>query len=1058
MTRENVHLIRRKIQQPPLPDRAVARPRLTALLDDALHRHQTVQILGTAGSGKTTAVRQYLAATGRRVAWLSLDDTDCASGRLLTYLEAALASAVPEVAGTVASALAAGIPHAETAGLLAEATDRAALATGTSDSWQNGTKNGATDSVTNGGDDDADVELVLVLDEVERLSGSPAALAVLDGLLRYAPEGLRFLLVSRRAVRLAQAPVPRTGPGGPPAVVGEADLALTPAEADQVIAGLPGPSRDVEQLLRVTRGWVTGMCFLAETPAADDDAWPSHDTEPLSAYISQQLLGGLTEDQRAFLIGTSVLDVVTVQRAEALGFPNAARTLTALRAHQLPAIWEARPPAMRLHLCFRDCLMQQLEEYGDVQARTARLAAAELLGAEGRHEEATEAFLALGDTAAALRHAVEAIEDVIERGDHEVAERWLDQLAYADSAGSSPLTTAELMLAVGSEDYRRGVRIADQLHELGERNAIASRSSRAAAMMAWSYYHACRVEDLEQLLRLAPPGDDIEAVHYLASLVDSRDRGRTPPSAVGVPAEGLIARAHYWRGRLNDVLASTDSRWAGAVSGPWRIAALRALGRLDEADRLLRATVERGVVTAGLSAVVGVELCAELGQEERARAFLTEGREIARRNGSLVWDMFSMLAEAKLELRLCRDPQRARRVLDDLEALPYARSYQSTGEQLDTLYGFALLGRATPADNAEAVLRLRRAVASMHEADRILELCAAAVYLAEAEWRTDDPDAADRAADLALATADRLGTRHALLDALRAFPGVLSRRLDGLSDADSPWHSLGRPLLATATTRPRPAQAREPLPAAEKASAAVEFHDLGPTRLLIDGKPRRPRITKSYELLSLLLTTPERTVPRATALDALFDSRSDNSARAYLRQAIHHLRLVLPDEEALRLEDGTISLAGAARVTTHTEEFTSRIAAAAESGGHQRLTHLTSALTTATHGPYLPHATSAWAEERRAELTRLILDVTTDAAELAWQLDEPHTALTLAEQALQKDPYRESMWRLLMRITGALGQYDEVIHHYRRCGLTLQEISTSPSSATRRLLAELRHA
>ncbi|MFJ2564406.1 MULTISPECIES: hypothetical protein [unclassified Streptomyces] len=116
----------------------------------------------------------------------------------------------------------------------------------------------------------------------------------------------------------------------------------------------------------------------------------------------------------------------------------------------------------------------------------------------------------------------------------------------------------------------------------------------------------------------------------------------------------------------------------------------------------------------------------------------------------------------------------------------------------------------------------------MHEADRTLELCAAAVYLAEAEWRAGDPDAADRAADLALATAGRLGTQHALLGALRAFPGVLSRRLGGLTGADSPWHSLGRPLLAPAAARPRPATAADPLPVAEPSSAVVEFHDLGP--------------------------------------------------------------------------------------------------------------------------------------------------------------------------------------------------------------------------------------
>ncbi|MFD5468947.1 BTAD domain-containing putative transcriptional regulator [Streptomyces sp. NPDC127105] len=84
--------------------------------------------------------------------------------------------------------------------------------------------------------------------------------------------------------------------------------------------------------------------------------------------------------------------------------------------------------------------------------------------------------------------------------------------------------------------------------------------------------------------------------------------------------------------------------------------------------------------------------------------------------------------------------------------------------------------------------------------------------------------------------------------------------------------------------------------------------------------------------------------------------------------------------------------------------------------------------------------------------------VTADAAELAWRLDEPRTALALAEQALEGDPYRESIWRLLMRIAGSLGQYDEVVHHYRRCGLALEEVSASPTSATRRLLTELRHA
>src|SRR5690349_2695798 len=99
----------------------VDRPRLDHLLADLIDRHQTVVVSATAGSGKTTAVAAALGHSDRPVAWLTVDSTDSAPGRLLTYLEAALADALPYVGGTASAAMAAGIPHAEVAGLLAEA-------------------------------------------------------------------------------------------------------------------------------------------------------------------------------------------------------------------------------------------------------------------------------------------------------------------------------------------------------------------------------------------------------------------------------------------------------------------------------------------------------------------------------------------------------------------------------------------------------------------------------------------------------------------------------------------------------------------------------------------------------------------------------------------------------------------------------------------------------------------------------------------------------------------------------------------------------------------------
>src|SRR6185437_14418927 len=164
-------VIRRKIAVPPSPERLVVRERIDRLVGDLIAAHPLVFVCATAGSGKTTAVTQALPGLGREVAWLTLDDTDAAAGRLVTYLEAALAAAVPATRGVASAALAARLPHAEAAGLLAEAV--------------------------------GETPVVLVIDEVERIAHAPEALAVIGSLVRYAPPALRIVMISRIEVDIA---------------------------------------------------------------------------------------------------------------------------------------------------------------------------------------------------------------------------------------------------------------------------------------------------------------------------------------------------------------------------------------------------------------------------------------------------------------------------------------------------------------------------------------------------------------------------------------------------------------------------------------------------------------------------------------------------------------------------------------------------------------------------------------------------------------------------------------------------------------------------------------
>jgi ATP/maltotriose-dependent transcriptional regulator MalT len=110
-----------KLRVPAIQERVVTRSRLTTLISGLVANRRVTLVVATAGSGKTTAVVQALAACTQPVTWVTLDGFDTATGRFLSYLEAAVGEHAPDAKGVATSALAARLPHADAAGLLAEA-------------------------------------------------------------------------------------------------------------------------------------------------------------------------------------------------------------------------------------------------------------------------------------------------------------------------------------------------------------------------------------------------------------------------------------------------------------------------------------------------------------------------------------------------------------------------------------------------------------------------------------------------------------------------------------------------------------------------------------------------------------------------------------------------------------------------------------------------------------------------------------------------------------------------------------------------------------------------
>jgi DNA-binding SARP family transcriptional activator len=1013
-TASQASVIRRKITVPPAPERPIVRERLERLVAELVEGHPSLWVCATAGSGKTTAVSQALTRMQRPVAWLTLDDTDAAAGRLLTYLEATLGRQVPAAQGVATQALAARLPHPEAAGLLAEAV--------------------------------GDASVLLVIDELERIAGAPEALAVIAAVLRYAPAMMRVVLISRHEVAID---VGSAAALGGSAAITDAELAFRDAEAADALALAGRADIDPTLAVEVTGGWVAGVLFEA-WGSSEHVTGTGGEADALHGYLASQILDRLRPEEREFLITTSVLDDVTAERAQALGQPGGAAVLAALRAKHLPVSWRDGGHTMRCHARVREYLLERLERRGVDAVREVRARHAELLVAEGHHEDAVEEFLRAQLPERALEPAQRVIDQVIDRLDYAVAERWLAALrevaTHRDVApsGARGLAVAEMMLALGREDYARCGRVADQLHMAAQRQRLARESPRAAGMMAWSYWHLGRWRDAQEVVSAAPESPEIEAARYALNLVDHELAGerRIRPTLSGSPLDALVIRVMYAHGRLRSLADANASGWIDAVTSPWRIGLLRATGHPEQALELYERINAIDWAHVWLHAMVGPEILIDLGRREQARAAVQRGRELTQASGSLVFVMLSELIEAKLEIRLNGDPGAALAVLDRLEDRQAAREYRFIGEAADVWRGLSLL---TLGEDARALAHLERAVATMTTAGRLLELPTAAVYLSEARWRAGEEDGADAAADLALQAAREQGSNHYLLKALATFPTVLARRLDAEPRADSAWHELGRALRAQAVGIDLPLSAR------------VELREFGEPAIWIDGAPApRPRIGKSYELLAYLTSRPEPHASREELLTALFDGRSDHSARSYLRQAVHHLREVLPPEAGFTSDAAAVGLGDRVSVVSDSVRLERLLAEAARLQGVERLDATLLALEISSRGEYLPAISSQWVESRRERLGRLIADARQDAAELAFAAGRYADASRLVEAILEEDPFREGAHRLEMRIAQAIGDEDRVIAAYRRCELSLGELGIAPSTSTRRLLDALR--
>ena len=245
-----------------------------------------------------------------------------------------------------------------------------------------------------------------------------------------------------------------------------------------------------------------------------------------------------------------------------------------------------------------------------------------------------------------------------------------------------------------------------------------------------------------------------------------------------------------------------------------------------------------------------------------------------------------------------------------------------------------------------------------------------------------------------------------LLQALADFPAVVSRRIDAEPGADSPWHELGRALIAQGVAL------------GAHVGASIQLRRVRPLRAR--SSTARTPARGSPRPTSCSPTWPPhggRQAERDELLDALFDGRADDSTRAYLRQAMRWLRHVLP-RRALGVQHGACS-AGRRRDRQRVGAVRGRLAEAARLRGRRPPRGDARARSRPfDRGEYLPGA--ARAGSRSAAATCRARDRRAlrggRARVRGGRLEQ---ARALVGEVLRADRYREAAWRLTMRMPAA---------------------------------------
>jgi ATP/maltotriose-dependent transcriptional regulator MalT/DNA-binding SARP family transcriptional activator len=1075
---------------PPRPAPALLqRPRLTERLLGNL-AHPVTLVAAAAGSGKTTLVADFVRTNAHKFVWYQLENTDSDPLVFLGYLTHGIKQAVPGFGEVMLSYL------QESAAELAQAPER------------------AVDVLLNEVLEHVEQQFVLVLDDYHHLGAETAVHAVVDRLLAYLPDVMHVIIISRDVPPLSLA---RLRSQASLAIIDRSELLFTDDETQQLFREVFDLELTPAQLIEYrerTHGWITALQLVRQvaqrqalerggsgSSAPDLTEILRQSERDIFDYFAEEVFADEPEEIQRLLLKISLLDRLDIETCGRLYPSQSCSSVlpTLVRRNVFITVAsDERGEEYRLHPLFQGFLRRRLRsEIGQagVAAEHSRIAdyfldrqaweqaVAHLLAAEDFERAARVisdnggAWIASGALSSlvsfvemlpssviekyprALAHSAEvarlrgkyddaqilfrrAVTHLREQNDREGEAEALHSLAtIARRRGDCGTAFTYLDRATELTDEHSVVRIKCGntrglcLMATGDL-AAAEREFRAALQFAEEQGNEHYMRLIAHNLGLPPAyhGDFGEALRWSRRMLRQADN--LPP----MPQEGIgylnIARFNSYRGELEECEQHLDR--ALEICQLFNLVALR--GEIFETyGNLYRERNE-------------MERAAEF-YERAARAYDEAGIDLTR---------VELLEEQAVLLWQTGNTAAARAQLDRLVG-----ARKEAGDEFR--YHTAQLARArvlyAQGDYEAAAGDLEPGRAFFHAHGFYYFETQACLALAYCELALNHESQMLEHLRRALDLVARYDYEYFLQRELVRNPRLLAHR-----DAAELFPADVREQVAGAVAPPtQVAQSSVAAqPVASKPVTDLTINVLGPVEILRD--PTRPLAADAWttkrarDILCYIATRRHRRASKGTIIDTFWGEADFEAVEKNFHPTVSHIRKALNSNQSLKqnfllYRDGDYLLNGEFSYRIDTEEFDRLVTEAEAARRAREFDRCIEAYERAValyRGDFMQGCYDDWVEEQRSYYREQHLRMLESLAAVAQKMQEWQRSLSLAQQILHVDPYREDIYCMIMRAHAALGNRGAVKEQFENLSRLLRkELGVEPAADTQKVYQEM---